>query len=93
MYYTYDQYLAYRKAKDAVDAFKSIQPTEPTPITKEQVVFDGLTAIPEEAYELYREWEGEVAPCKHPIPYMPNFYKFVKHDIPKDVYTARSFDI
>lgn len=99
MYYTYDQYLAYRKAKNAVDAFKAVQPTEPIPITfthpvtREQVVFDGLTEIPEEAYELYREWEGDVAPCKHPIVGMPNFYQFVKHDVPQDIYNTRAKEI
>ena len=99
MYYTYDQYLAYRKAKDAVDAFKDVQPREPAavtfinPITNETAVFDGLTAIPEDQYELYRGWECTIEPLKYPIPYMPNFYEFVKHDVPSDVYKARVFDI
>ena len=99
MYYNYDQYLAYRKAKDAVDAFKDVQPKEPStitftnPITNEQVSFGhGFDPITDEIFELYDDWIYS-CPCRYPIPYMPNFYECVKHDVPSDVYKARVFDI
>ena len=99
MYYTYDQYLAYRKAKDAVDAFKDVQPREPStitftnPTTKEQVSFGhGFDPVTEDTFELYKDWDYS-CPCRYPIVDMPNFYQFVKHDILSDIYTARANEI